>query len=222
MAKWPISSGVRERPSSSRLPKPCRDSAPPFAASTRPPGLVDAAYAGRAAVGHPLRTSLTHRREPTHRIRGRDVVRPKVCPGLPLRRRCHPPGGTLQPVTSLAACSGGIRDHPGPLPVRLVHVSGSQERAHLRNVARDRGHILRAGVVGVASADCRQWMVGVGARASPVVSGNRCPHSRRHDALHPGPDLLRVGDRADADARRRHVVPAATQRRGHPADGPRR
>ena len=38
--------------------------------------------------------------------------------------------------------------------------------------------------------------------------------SRRHDALHPRPDVLRLGHRADADARRRHVLPAAAVQRG--------
>ena len=48
--------------------------------------------------------------------------------------------------------------------------------------------------------------------ASPAdVRGPRRSHSRRHDALHPRADAVRVGHRADARARGHHVLSAAAR-----------
>ena len=58
--------------------------------------------------------------------------------------------------------------------------------------------------------------------APAVVRRPRRSDPRRHDAVHPRPDAVRLGHRADAAARRHHVLPAPAQPGPDSADRHRR
>ena len=141
------------------------------------------------------------------------------------RRRAPPRArplvaGRVVADARLAARRRGAGHHPRPVPLRLVQVPDPQERAHLRDAARHRRDLLRPADVGRGTSRSPQRGWWAWARRAPAVLPRpRRPGARRHDALHPRPDLLRVGDRADAPARRHHVLPAAAQQGRDSADG---
>ncbi len=130
--------------------------------------------------------------------------------------------GPLGDHARVAARRRDAGDDHRPVRVRLVQIPDSQERADVRNAARHRRDVHAAAGVDVAHRDRRAWSAGVDPASPADVRGPRRSDSRRHDALHPRPDAVRLGHRANPHPRRDHVCSAAAQWRPHSPDRDRR